>query len=231
MAGYRRARKLVAFLLLFLFLCTAVAYPALAKGFSSEGRSSFSAGKSFSSGRSYSSGGRSFSTRPSATPEAPASVNGGGRDFLSGATKKNGASAPSRESYSTSRESFSTPRQATPPAMYRDYSTERQSYTTGQKSFETGRTSYSGTGFPDTSKTRHPEKPPVAIAGPAPRPPEYYHDYYWDLPLLLRLLFLPRYYWTPWGYHFFAPRLVTWLLLLCLVGILVFYLANRARRQ
>ncbi len=227
-AGRRCVYRLVSFILLFLLLCMAAAYPATAKGFSSGGRSGFSSGKGFSSGSGYSTGGRSFSSRPAApAPGAPS----GGRDFLSGTASKNGAAAPSRESFSTGRESFSTPRQATPPAMYRDYRTERQGYATGRESFETGRSSYGGSGVPDLGRTAHPGKPPVTVSGPAPRPPEYYHDYYWGLPFFLRFFFLPHYLWTPWGYHFFAPRLLAWLLLLCLLGLLVFYLAGRARKQ
>lgn len=223
--------RLLAFILLILLLCTA-AHPALAKGFSSGGRSGFSSGKGFSSGSGYAGGGRSFSSRPAAAvPSTPSTAPSGGRDFLSGPAAKSGAASPSRESFSTGRESFSTPRQATPPAMYRDYSTGAQGYTTGRRSYESGRASYSGSGAPDQGKTAHPEKPPVSVSGPAPRPPEYYHDYYWSLPFLLRFFFLPHYVWTPWGYHFFAPRLLAWLVLLCLLGLLAIYLLERARRR
>jgi hypothetical protein len=128
-------------------------------------------------------------------------------------------------------QSFSTPRQAGPPAMYRDYGTGVQSYSTGRKSYDTGRASYSGGGVPDVARTRNPDRPPVAVFGPAPQPPEYYHDYYWGLPLWLRLFFRPVYWWTPWGYHFFAPRLLAWLLLLGLVAVGALYLLGKFRRS
>jgi hypothetical protein len=221
-----RLFKYAAFAVCFIFFLAA-ASPALAKGFSSGGRSSFSSGKSFSSGRSYSTGGRSFTT-----PKAVSSPAGGesAASSASGSAGRTVGSSP-RNSFTTGTKSFSTPRQDNPPAMYQDYSTGAQSYSTGRRSYETGRTSYSGSGVPDLERTKYPARPPVTVFGPAPQPPEYYHDYYWGLPFWARLFFNPYYYWTPWGYHFFAPRLLTWLLLLCLLGLGAFYLLNRFRRQ
>lgn len=250
MTGSGRFFKVAAFACALFFFLAAAACPALAKGFSTGGRAGFSsAGKSFSSGRGYSSGGRSFaSPAPSSRTGTAAPSSTGGRSLAGGASGGEGASAaggangtsgaageasglPSRESYAGGRESFSTPRQANPPAMYQDYSTGGSSYTTGRPSYSTGRSSYSGGGFPDLGKTRYPAKPPVGVFGPAPQPPEYYHDYYWSLPFLMRLFFCPAYYWTPWGYHFFAPRLLTWLLLFCLLGLGALSIAERARRR
>lgn len=228
-----KALKGAAFFFALLFLLVVAAGPALARGgFSSGGRSSFSssAGRSFSSGHSYSSGGRSFGGFFGSSKAPPAPVETPGPSSGTGGSS---AGTSFGRGYSTGTGSFSTPRQVNPPTLYHGYSSGPGSYSTGQPGYNTGRSSYNGGGVPNTGsgQMRFPAKPPVGVFGPAPQPPAYYHNYYWGMPLWMHLFFQPNYYYTPWGYHFFAPRLLTWLALFCLGGLAVSYLIDRARRR
>lgn len=213
-------------MLLLLFLLAVAAEPALARGsFSTGGRAGFStsAGRGFSTGSGFSGGGRSFGGIFGSTRAAPASPASGS---LAG-----GSAASPGGGYSTGKTGFSTPRASSPPAMYRGYGTDTDSYGTGRTSYSTGRGSYSGGGTPASGQLRFPDAPPVGVFGPAPQPPAYYQHYYLGLPWWMHLLFQPNYYYTPWGYHFFTPRLLTWLALFCLLGLAFCYLMERVRRR
>lgn len=133
--------------------------------------------------------------------------------------------------YSTGQQSFSTPRSSTPPTLSQDYGQAGGSYRTGQTSYRTTTGSYSGSwDLPSyQDKIKYPYKPPVGVYGKVPQPPYYYHDYYWSLPWYTRLFFQPNYYYTPFGYHYFAPRLLTWFITLLVLAIVIIGLVNRAR--
>lgn len=229
-------KKSITLCILSIFILSLLAGPALAKGakggFSGGGRKSFS-----SSAKGYSSSSKSggffsdFSqgSKPSGsasgdgavktTPSAPADSPGGGTSsYGKGYTTSEGGG-------------FSTPRQNSPPTLYSDYNTGKQGYSTGKTSYGTGTGSYSGSWNRETYSTggldKYPSKSPVGIFGSPPRPPYYYHNYYWGLPWLAHLFFQPNYYYTPWGYHFFAPRLLSWIILLFVVGGVIIFIKNK----
>jgi hypothetical protein len=104
--------------------------------------------------------------------------------------------------------------------MYQDYQTGKTGYSTGQGSYSTNRQSYNGTWDRSVSPDSDlfPQKQPVGIFGSPPRDPYYYNNYYWGMPWWSRMFYQPNYYYSPWGYHFFAPRLLTWFLLLGLLA-------------
>ena len=228
-------KKVCSLLISIVLILSLLIGPAMAKGFkgggfSSGGRSSFSSGaKGFSSSGGLfgsKSSGASSSTRSSASTSvgssgtAPKSTVGGGASSYG-----NG--------YGSDTGSFSTPRQNSPPALTSDFSTNRPGYSSGTGSYSTGTGSYNGGWNRDTFKTsgmdQYPSKAPVGIFGSPPKPPYYYHNQYWGLPLMARMFFQPNYYWTPWGYHFFAPRLITWIIAIFLVGAVVILMKNRIR--
>ncbi|MQL53648.1 hypothetical protein GFC01_15545 [Desulfofundulus thermobenzoicus] len=240
------SRGAMALLLALILVLVAAVGPALAKGgrggFSSGGRSSFSGSAGFSSGKGFSTGGRSFTSSggSKSSVSAPAAVDGG-RSFtgtgLGGAGNGATQTAPSAGSsygrgYTINRDSFSTPRTGTPPTLYQDQRSTRQDYSTDRTGYTSGRQSYTGTWdrAAYTQYDRYPRRPPVGIYGSPPQPPWYYHNYYWGLPWWMHLLFQPNYYYTPWGYHFFAPRILTWLMLLGAGGLGVYWLVRRLRR-
>jgi hypothetical protein len=76
-----------------------------------------------------------------------------------------------------------------------------------------------------------PQKQPVGIFGSPPRDPYYYNNYYWGMPWWSRMFFQPNYYYSPWGYHYFAPRMLTWLLFLGLLGVGGFFLYRFLSRR
>jgi len=240
----QRAKKILAALVCLLFMLTLFAAPALAKssgskggGFSSGGRSSFSSGSkgSPSTGKSYSSGSSSYSSKPS-TGTSGSSSGSPAPSSQSSSVGSGSGSAPNTSSskgYTTETKDFSTPRQGSPPAMYQDYQSGKGDYSTGTQSYTTGRQSFSGTWDRTVSPEidRFPRKAPVGIFGSPPQPPYYYHNNYWGLPLWQRMLFQPNYYHTPWGYRYYAPRILGWVVFLGLLGgggyLLYRYLSRR----
>ncbi|MCL4442072.1 MAG: hypothetical protein M1609_16240 [Firmicutes bacterium] len=227
----KNLKKGLSLLICAVFILSLLAGPALAKGgksFSGGGRSSFSSGaKGFSSGGSFSTSPKSTSgisgggsTSGKSTGSVPESTAGGGTGSFG-------------KGYSTETDSFSTPRQGTPPALSSDYSTGKQGYSTGSKSYSTGTGSYAGSwnrdSYASSGADKYPSKPPVGVFGSPPQPPYYYHNNYWSMPLLSRMFFQPNYYWTPWGYHFFAPRLLTWIIAIFLIGAVFIFIKNRIR--
>lgn len=238
-----RFKKTLSLLVCTLFILSFLAGPALAKGakggFSSGGRSSFSSGA-----KGYSSSGGSFSSKPAgasgvkSTAPSPGSAAGGSipgaASSSAGPESSPGGGASSYgKGFSTETGSFSTPRQVSPPTLYTDYSTDKQGYSTGKGSYSTGTGSYSGSWnrdtFANTGLDKYPSKPPVGIFGSPPNPPYHYHNSYWGMPWLARMFFQPNYYWTPWGYHFFAPRLLTWIIAIILIGAVIILIRNRMR--
>lgn len=228
-------KKILSLLVCTGFILALLAGPALAKGgrgFSSGGRTSFSTGaKGYSTGGGLLSGkstgsftgtksGGGSLTKVDSSPGTPQSTVGGGASSYG-------------QGFGTGTGSFSTTRQGNPPTLYGDYSTGKQDYSTGTKSYSTGVGSYSGSWnretFAASGMDKYPSKPPVGIFGSPPKPPYYYHNRYWDLPLLARLFFQPNYYWLPWGYHFFAPRLLTWIVAVILIGAVIIVIRNRLR--
>ncbi|MHB8985342.1 MAG: hypothetical protein ACYC38_05325 [Eubacteriales bacterium] len=212
-----RVKKILAVAICLLFALGSIAAPAFAKGFSSGGRTSFSSGaKGFSSGsKSYSSGGSSFFGK---TPSSPSGSSSTGAPATPDAGATGGAS--SVKGYSTGTKDFSTPRDGSPQALYKDYSTGQKDYSTGRTSYTTGRPSYSGAWdrSAEPESDRFPKKSPVGVFGSPAQSPYYYHNYYWGMPFWYHFLFQPNYYHTPWGYHYFAPRILTWVILLGLLG-------------
>lgn len=227
----KNLKKGLSLLICAVFILSLLAGPALAKGgrsFSGGGRSSFSSGA-----KGYSSGG-SFSTSQS----SPSGISGGGSS--SGKSTVSAPESPAGggtgsfgKGYGTEKDSFSTPRQGNPPALYSDYSTGKQGYSTGSNSYSTGTGSYSGSwnrdAYASSGADKFTSRPPVGVFGSPPQPPYYYHNNYWSMPLLARMFFQPNYYWTPWGYHFFAPRLLTWIIAMFLIGAAVILIKNKIR--
>lgn len=237
-----RFKKGLSLIICTLFILALLAGPALAKGakgsFSSGGRSSFSSGA-----KGYSSSGGSFSSKPGSssgfksTAPSAGSSTGGGTGAASTPKAPESSAAGGASSYgkgfSTDAKSFSTPRQVSPPTLYSDYSTDKQGYSTGRGSYSTGVGSYSGSWnrdtFANTGLDKYPSKPPVGIFGSPPDPPYQYHNAYWGMPWLARMFFQPNYYWTPWGYHFFAPRLLTWIVAIIIIGAVAILIRNKMR--
>ena len=227
MAKYKKSLSL---LILSIFVLALLAGPALARGargFSGGGRTSFSSGAKGFSSSSSKSGGGFFSSKPSSntsgtkadTSSVPeSSVGGGTSSYGKGYTAQEG-------------KGFSTPRQNSPPTLNSDYSTGKQGYTTGKNSYSTGTGSYAGSWNRETYSNggldKYPTKAPVGIFGSPPQPPYYYHNYYWGLPWLAHMFFQPNYYHSPWGYHFFAPRLISWILLFVIVGAVIIFIKNK----
>lgn len=225
-------KKSLSLLILSIFVLSLLAGPALAKGakgFSGGGRKSFSSGAKGFSGNSSNSGGGFFSSKPSgnasggktdASPAPESSVGGGASSYGKGYTTSEG-------------QGFSTPRQNSPPTLYSDHSTGKQGYSTAKSSYSTGVGSYSGSWNRETyakgGLDKYPAKAPVGIFGSPPRPPYYYHNYYWGMPWLAHMFFQPNYFYTPWGYHFFAPRLISWIILMFIVAGLIFFIKNKFR--
>lgn len=227
-------KKSLTLCILSIFILSLLAGPVLARGakggFSGGGRKSFSTGaKGYSS--SSQSGGFSgfFGSKSSGntsgggnanTPSAPESSAGGGTSsYGKGYTTSEGGG-------------FSTPRQNSPPTLYSDYGTGQKGYSTGKSSYGTGVGSYSGSWNRETFSgglDKYPSKSPVGIFGSPPKPPYYYHNYYWGLPWFTHLFFQPNYYYTPWGYHFFAPRLISWILLLIVIAGAIYFIKNKMK--
>lgn len=218
-----RLKKTLALLICLVMAMSLAAAPAFAKGVKGGGRSSFSSGsKGISSGKSFSTGISSYSSKPAGsggvvktTPPANESPPAG----TSASSSPSGGTSYGK-GYSTDTQSFSTPRQGNPPATYQDYQTGKTGFSTGTGSYTTGRQSYNGTWDRTVSpeNDRFPSKPPVGIFGSPPLPPYYYHNYYWGMPWWMHLFFQPNYYYMPWGYHYYAPRLLTWIIVLGLLG-------------
>lgn len=168
-------------------------------------------GGGFSGGRSFSSfgGGRSFSTNFSRVAPVPSS----------GSSNTKGSSGG---------RSFFTPRPSSPPSLQQDYTTGRKSFVSPRTSFTTRQPSYTGTWDRSTAGTndKYPEKPQVRVYGSPPHPPYYYHNYYWSLPWYYHLFFTPDHYYTPWGYHYYAPRFLTWILLFILLAVGFMFLSR-----
>lgn len=248
-----RFKKILTLLICTIFILSITAGPLLAKGkggggrgggFSSGGRSTFS---SDAKGHSVSGGGYSSSAKKSKQVSAPAAGAAVGTAAGSGASQ--GSGAPSRsgtestvgggtgsygKGYGTDTESFSTPRQNSPPTLSSDHKTGREGLSTGKDSYSTAMGSYSGSwnrdSYASAGMDKHPSKPPVGIFGSPPAPPYKYHNDYWNMPLLARMFFQPNFYWTPLGYHYYAPRLITWIAAIILIGVVVIIIRNKIKR-
>lgn len=220
-----RLKKTLALLICLVVALALVAGPAFAKGVSSGGRSSFSSGsKGVSSSKSYSSGSSGYSSKSSsgggAASTAPSTSSSSSKTSGTAGDSASSSSSSYGKGYSTDTQDFSTPRQGTPPATTKDYSTGKSGYSTGTGSYTTDRQSYKGTWDRSVSPESDifPQKQPVGVFGSPPYDPYYYHNSYWGAPLWTRMLFQPNYYYTPWGYHYYAPRLLTWIVALGLLG-------------
>ena len=241
-----RLKKIIALLVCTAFIMAFLAGPVLAKGargggFSSGGRSSFSSGaKGVSSpAKTYSTKSTSVSTgAKSAAPPTSGQVSGTSGAASSPApapaqVSQGGGANPYGKGFSTDTQSFSTPRQGSPPTLYSDYSTGTQGYSSGKGAYSTGMGSYNGTWNRESlaggGLDKYPARPPVGVFGSPPQPPYQYHNAYWSLPWISRAFFQPNYYWTPWGYHYYAPRLLTWIVVIILVGAVVILIRNRFR--
>ncbi|MFZ5647381.1 MAG: hypothetical protein ACOY30_07135 [Bacillota bacterium] len=245
-----RFKRIITLLICTVFILSFTAGPVLAKGkggggrsggFSSGGRSSFSSGaKGYSSSEgSYSSPAKGYTGSPPAggTTVSPAGSGvspGNGTSSRIGTESTVGGGAGSYgKGYSTETGSFSTPRQNSPPTLYSDYKTDKQGFSTGKGSYSTGTGSYSGSWNRDSYATsgmdKYPSRPPVGVFGSPPAPPYKYHNDYWGLPILARMFFQPNFYWTPWGYHYYAPRLITWIIAIILIGAVIIIIRNRLR--
>lgn len=240
-----RLKRILSLIICTAFILSFLAGPVLAKGakggFSSGGRSSFSSGA-----KGHSSSGSSYSSTPKSAPSV-SSVSGSSSSGTSGAGVSTGKAAPSGtaqstvgggtgsygKGYSTDTESFSTPRQNSPPSLTSDYSTNKQGFSTGTGSYSTGTGSYSGSWNRDTLASsgvdKYPARPPVGVFGSPPQPAYQYHNNYWAMPFLARAFFQPNYYHTPWGYHFYAPRLLTWVIGIILIGAVVILIRNKMK--
>lgn len=223
-----------------------MAGPVLAKGggskgggFSSGGRSSFSSGaKGHSSSGSYSSAPKSAtsvsSTSGSSTSATPGSgVSSGKAAGTSAESTVGGGAGSYGKGFSTDTGSFSTPRQNSPPALTSDYGTGKQGFSTGKGSYSTDTGSYSGSWNRDTlaysGMDKYPSRAPVGVFGSPPQPPYQYHNDYWAMPFLARAFFQPNYYHTPWGYHYYAPRLLTWVIAIILIGAVIILIRNKMK--
>ena len=227
-----KIRKLLSLLVCTLFILAVLAGPALAKGarggFSGGGRSSFSSGA-----KGFSSSAGSYSSKSSGATSGAKTATGASGAAASPSEAPGGGTSSYGKGFSTDTGSFSTPRQNSPPTLQSDFSTDRQGYSTGKGSYSTGTGSYSGSWNRETMASggldKYPSRPPVGVFGSPPNPPYYYHNSYWGMPLLARMFFQPNYYWSPWGYHFFAPRLLTWIIAIILIGAVVILIRNRMR--
>ncbi|MFZ5649728.1 MAG: hypothetical protein ACOY4I_02580 [Bacillota bacterium] len=246
-----RFKKILTLLICTVFILSFTAGPVLAKGkggggrsggFSSGGRSSFSSGaKGYStSGGSYSSPARESQSGSAPAGGAPVGAAGSGASPGSGSSSRSGAESTVGggtgsygKGYSTETGSFSTPRQNSPPTLYSDYKTGREGFSTGKDSYSTGMGSYSGSwnrdSYASTGMDKYPSRPPVGVFGSPPAPPYKYHNDYWSLPFLARMFFQPNFYWTPWGYHYYAPRLITWIIATVVIVAVIIIIRNRLR--
>ncbi|WP_018086890.1 hypothetical protein [Desulfurispora thermophila] len=237
------AQKRLAWLCLLAFVLAALVWPgvALARGgrggFSGGGRSSFSSaprGGGFSSSHSSysSSSGGSKGWLSGFFGSSSSSKSSSGLSSTASDSSPGGGQHSAGGGYSTDRQSFATPRSSTPPSLSKDFGQTGGGYSTGTTSYRTATGSYSGSwdlpAYQD--KIKYPYKPPVGVYGKVPKPPYYYHDYYWSLPWYARAFFQPNYYYTPFGYHYYAPRLLTWFITLLVLAAVIYWLVKRMRR-
>ena len=216
-------KKPLAILICLVVALSLLAGTAFAKGSVGGGRSSFSSGsKGVTSGKSYSTSQSNYSSKPAtgSGTQSPAPAGSGTASSGTSASSAPSSGTSYGSGYSTGTNDISTPRQGNPPTMYQDYQTGKSGYSTGQGSYSTNRQSYNGAWDRSVSpeSDRFPQKQPVGIFGSPPQNPYYYNNSYWGMPWWSRMFFQPNYYYTPWGYHYFAPRLFTWLLTLGLLG-------------
>ncbi|MDF9408947.1 MAG: hypothetical protein A4E52_01300 [Pelotomaculum sp. PtaB.Bin013] len=229
-------KKTLGLLVCLALVLSLLAGPALAKGFSSGGRSSFSSGsKSTSSGKSYSSSTSSYSSKSAKSGAADTAAPSSSGSQPTGASTSNSSSADTSKGkgYTTETQDFSTPRQGSPPALSQDYQTGKSGYSTGNSSYSTGKTSYNGTWDRTLSpeSDRFPAQRQVGVFGSPPQPPYYYHNRYWSMPAWSHLFFTPNYYYTPWGYHYFMPSLLTWVIILGLLGLCGYLIYRHLKRS
>jgi len=241
-----RFKKFLSLITCTIFILSLMAGPVLAKGggskgggFSSGGRSNFSSGA-----KGHSSSGGSYTSTPKSSPSVSAS--GGSSSVTSGSGVSSGKAAGTTaestvgggtgsygKGYSTDTGSFSTPRQNSPPSLTSDYTTGQQGFSTGKGSYSTGTGSYSGSWNRDalasSGMDKYPTRPPVGVFGSPPQPPYQYHNDYWAMPFLARAFFQPNYYHTPWGYHYYAPRLLTWVIAIILIGAVIILIRNKMK--
>jgi hypothetical protein len=216
-----------------------LAGPVLAKGsggksggFSSGGRSSFSSGSKASpptTSKSPTAGRSSFSSPlpgSGASGSGLADTGSGSGSGTAGKNLSSGSGGPVTgadsygKGYTTGTGGFSTPRATAPPSLTGDYSGQRQDVSSDRASFGGSRPSYSGTWDRSAAQKqdRYPSSPPVGVFGAPAEPPYYYHNQYWGLPWYARMFFQPNYYSTGWGYDYFEPRILTWLVVLLAVA-------------
>lgn len=233
-------KKTLGLLVCLVLVLSLLAGPALAKGgFSSGGgRSSFSSSsKSTSSGKNYSSSTSSYSSKPAKSGTADTAAPSASESQPTGTSTNNSSSADTSKGkgYTTDTQDFSTPRQGNTPALSQDYQTGKSGYSKEKSSYTTGKTSYNGTWDRTVSPESDlfPAQRQVGVFGSPPQPPYYYHNRYWSMPVWSHLFFTPNYYYTPWGYHYFMPSLLTWVLILGLLGLggyLIYRHVKRSRK-